>query len=80
MTYLDEPFALQRSQLRQALALLRDLSDTRISPLPQEERAVCARMVYRLSRLLTELEVRPDMMAIRRGEEEVQPSPERSVS
>ena len=27
-------------------------------------------MVYRLSRLLTALEVRPDMLTIRRGEEE----------
>jgi hypothetical protein len=68
--YLDEPFALQKSQLTQALALLWDLAYWRTSPLSRDERAVCARMVYRLSRLLTELEVRPDMLTIRRGEED----------
>ena len=53
---LDEPFALQKSQRTHALARLRDLAYGRTSPLPRYERAVCPRMVYRLSRLLTELE------------------------
>jgi hypothetical protein len=53
---LDEPFALPKSQRTHALARLRDLAYGRTSPLPRYERAVCPRMVYRLSRLLTELE------------------------
>jgi hypothetical protein len=68
--FLDEPLVLQKSQLTQALALLWDLAYGRTSPLPRYERAVCACMVYRLSRLLTALEVRPDMLTIRRGEED----------
>jgi hypothetical protein len=67
---LDEPFALQKSQRTHALALFRDLAYGRSSPLPRYERAVCARMVYRWSRLLTALEVRPDMLTIRRGDED----------
>jgi hypothetical protein len=54
--FLDEPFVLQKSQITHAFAIVRDLAYWRTSPLPQYERAVCARVVYRLSRLLTELE------------------------
>jgi hypothetical protein len=43
--FLDEPFALQKSQLTHALALVRDLAYWRTSPLPRYERAVCACMV-----------------------------------
>ena len=43
--FLDEPFALQKSQLTHALALVWDLAYWRTSPLPRYERAVCACMV-----------------------------------
>ena len=54
--FLDEPFVWQKSQSTHALTTVRELAYWRTSPLPQYERAGCARMVYRLSRLLTELE------------------------
>ena len=68
--FLDEPFVWQKSQSTHALTTVRELAYWRTSPLPRYERAVCARMVYRWSRLLTALEVRPDMLTIRRGDED----------
>ena len=50
--FLDEPFVLQKSQITHAFAIVRDLAYWRTSPLPQYERAVCARGITHKSSLL----------------------------
>jgi hypothetical protein len=66
--FLDEPYALEKNRIDRAMALWRDRAYGRPSSLPERARARCARMGARRSRIRRDLETRPEMVTIRRGE------------
>lgn len=68
--YLDEPYVLQVVQIELAQDLLRVLAHHEMSPLPERHRAICARMVLRLTQMRRELEQAAEQVAEERYAED----------
>ena len=68
--FIDVPFAAERIKIERAQEALRDLANSRVSPLPQRHRSVIARRHVRLTDIRRELQLAPDRVTIERGEED----------
>jgi hypothetical protein len=71
--YLDEPFALERTMLEQALDVLRPLANGHLSPLPARMRGQIARMYVTLAGFTRELRDHPDALTYERADEDAPP-------